>query len=97
MVADEIAAEIAREITPHGMDVVRVVLRVVVLDQEGRALNAIVVRLTALDRAGPRECHLAEIRALEARAPLRRDIICHPAEILVDETAQLCRLRGGQT
>ena len=55
--AQQIAAEIAGGVSPDGVEVVHVVLRVVVLDEEGRALEAVVVRAAALCLAGPGEVH----------------------------------------
>src|SRR5215203_550619 len=60
VLCEQIQAEIAVEFPPHRMDVVGVVLRVVVLDEERRALNAVVVPLSALETAHPRKLHLAE-------------------------------------
>src|SRR5262245_34113426 len=48
-------AEVALEVAPQGVRVVRAVLRVVVLDREARTLDAVVVRLTGLEAAGPHE------------------------------------------
>src|SRR6185295_86657 len=39
VLAQQIAPEVPVEVAPHGMNVVPVVLRVVVLDEEGRSLN----------------------------------------------------------
>ena len=47
--AQQILSEVAIEVTPHGVNVVRVVLRVVVLDQEGWSLHTIVVFLSPLE------------------------------------------------
>ena len=49
------APEVALEVPPHGMDVVGVILRVVVFDEEGGRLHAVVVRLAAARAAGPGE------------------------------------------
>ena len=55
VLAKEVAAEVAIEVPPDRVHVVAVVLRVVELDQERRALHAVVVLLAALELAGPRE------------------------------------------
>ena len=55
VLAQQVAPEVAVEVAPDRVDVIAVVLRVVELDQERRALHAVVVLLPALDRAGPRK------------------------------------------
>jgi hypothetical protein len=55
VVGKEVGAEIAGRIPPHGVNVIGVVLRVVVLDQESRALETVVVRAAWLVTAGPGE------------------------------------------
>ena len=67
---EEIRAEPVPRIVPDGVDVVGVVLRVVVLDEEAGSLNPVVMGLAAFDRAGPCERDLTEIGAFEARASL---------------------------
>jgi hypothetical protein len=46
-----VAADITGTITPHGMNVIPVVLRVVILDEEGRPLHTTVVWLADFERA----------------------------------------------
>src|SRR6185436_4191342 len=58
VVAQQIAAEIAAEITPHCMDVIGFVLRIVVFDQETGRLHAVVMRLAAGDTSRPRKLQL---------------------------------------
>ena len=60
MLAQEILPEVARKVAPDGMNVVGVVLGVVVFDEERRALHAVVVFLSLLDLAGPRERDLLD-------------------------------------
>ena len=60
VLAEQIAAEVAGEVAPDGMNVVAVVLRVVELDQERRALHAVVVFLASLRLPGPRERNLLD-------------------------------------
>src|SRR4029434_2057173 len=52
--AERVHAEVVSRIVPDRVDVVRPVLRVVVLDEERRAVQAIVVRLPRVHRPGPR-------------------------------------------
>ena len=55
VLAQQIAAEVASEVPPHGVNVIPVVLRVVVLDEESGTLNPIVMLLSPFRLAGPRE------------------------------------------
>src|ERR1051325_4275976 len=55
MLAEQIQSEITFKIAPDAVNMIRVVLSVIVLDQKQRRLDAVVVRVAALDAAGPRE------------------------------------------
>jgi hypothetical protein len=48
MLAEQVSTKVAVEVAPHRVDVVPVVLGVVVLDQERRALDAVVMLFAAL-------------------------------------------------
>src|SRR5207302_1242188 len=61
----EVAPEVAVEVPPDRVNVVAVVLRVVVFDEERRPLNAVVVLLPALGLARPRERDLADACLLQ--------------------------------
>jgi hypothetical protein len=62
---ERIEAEVALRIVPHRVDVVRVVLRVVVLDEQRRPVEAVVVRTLRVDRARPREVDPLELRRVK--------------------------------
>jgi len=55
VLGEQVRAEIAREVAPHGVVVVRLVLHVVVLDQERGPVDAVVMALALLEAAGPME------------------------------------------
>src|SRR5262249_5972989 len=79
--AEQVHAEIVPRIVPDRMDVVGAILRVVVLDQERRAVQPVVVRLSGIDGAGPREAHVLGAG------------VAHPAKLLVgDVTAHVARV-----
>src|SRR5262245_15591854 len=80
VLAQQVAAEVAVEVAPHRVDVVAVVLRVVVLDEERRSLDAVVVLLSALGLTGPREPDLLEARFLQLRRAVRGDVRSHEAD-----------------
>src|SRR4026209_1021380 len=58
MFLQQVFAEITFKVTPHRMDMVRVVLSVVILHEEGRALDAIIVRFAKFESASPGEQNL---------------------------------------
>ena len=80
-----VAAEVVVEIAPDGVDVVGVVLRVVVLEDEAWSLDAVVVRLAGFDPARPGEVDLAEARFFDLRPVFLGEVEAMPAEIEVDE------------
>src|SRR5260221_510074 len=74
MFAQEIAAEVAVEVAPDGMDVVAVVLGIVELDEKRRALHPVIVLLTAFEIARPGEGDFVETGRFELSHSLRRDV-----------------------
>src|SRR5262245_10326471 len=54
---EQVGAEVVPRVVPHGVDVVRAVLAVVVLDEERGTVQPVVVRLLRVDGPGPREAH----------------------------------------
>ena len=92
MLTQQIATEVTFEITPNSVDMIRVVLCIVVLDQEARSLNPVVVRFASTQRACPGEGDAGEIGFLQRRAATRSERIGHPAEVHVDESQQDCCL-----
>src|SRR5882757_5735970 len=56
----DVVTEIIFQIAPHGVNVIGVVLRVIVFDQESRPLDAVVVRLSRLQSAGPGKMDLVQ-------------------------------------
>ncbi len=91
----QVDAEVAVEIAPHGVDVVAFVLDAVVFDQEGRPLDAVVVQRALLDAAHPGEFHLVEARLLELCDALGRQRLGLSAGVLLDQREQHPALRRG--
>ena len=58
---EEVSPEIVLHVPPHGMDVVGVILRIVVLREEERSVKAIVVRFAAFLGARPRKMDIVQI------------------------------------
>ena len=73
VLGEDVAAKISVEVPPDGMNVVAVVLRVVVFDQERRALHLILILVSFLRRAGPGEHDGIGARRLDFRKARRRD------------------------
>ena len=46
---EQILAEVAAEIPPHGVNVIGVVLRIIQLNQERGCLNAVIMWIPAID------------------------------------------------
>jgi hypothetical protein len=55
MFGQRIATKVFGEVTPDGMDVVRIVLGIVILNHEAITLDAVVVLLSPLSRTHPNE------------------------------------------
>src|SRR3982074_3285292 len=67
------------------MNVIAVVLRVVVLNEERRALDPVVMLLAALGLAGPGEADLIDAGLLQAGQSIGRNVRCHEAGAEVDQ------------
>src|SRR5437899_4649072 len=60
--AQRVQSKIVVEVAPDGVDVVCVILRIVVLDDERRALNPVVVWLPRRAASGPGKVNLPQAR-----------------------------------
>src|SRR5215510_8425486 len=95
VIEEELVAEIGAVVAPHRVDVVAVVDRVVELDQEVRALDAVVVRGAALLPAGPAEPELLEAVGLDARHVASADLFGETPDERLDEIDEVARLIRG--
>src|SRR5260370_17385982 len=84
MLAQQVAAEVARKVAPHRMDVVGVVLRVVELDQKRGRLNAVVMPLAGLFAARPGKVQVAS-GFLDLFFPRLGDLVRHVGAIFVEQ------------
>ncbi|HEX3517100.1 MAG TPA: hypothetical protein VHT26_24175 [Trebonia sp.] len=88
---EDVVTEVAARHPPHRVHVVAAALRVVVLDQQPRALDAEVVPASALGGPGPREpqvlrptlaavsgARMAAAAPAAAPAPVSRGAACRP-------------------
>ena len=60
----QVTAEVALQVAPDTVDMIRVVLSVVVLDEDGWAMHPVVVRLAGLETASPSKVQLVKASAL---------------------------------
>jgi hypothetical protein len=93
VLAQEVAAEVAVVVAPHRVDVVAVVLRVVVLEHERRALYLVEVGLTRLAGPGPGERDLVDAGGSDLAHPIRRDVGGHHVRVALEQLRQQVALR----
>ncbi len=89
----QIAAEIAVEVAPDGVAVVRAVLDVVVLDDEVRRLDPVVVRRTGVGGTDPGEVDRVAGR-FDLGATLLGQVRRHVAGVLLDQRVEQFALFG---
>jgi hypothetical protein len=58
VLGQQVPGEVAAQVSPHGVDVIGLVLGVVVLDEQARTADRVMVARAWLDRPGPSEAHL---------------------------------------
>jgi hypothetical protein len=83
--AEKIHAEVPHRVSPDRVDVVGIVLRVVVLDEQARPLDPVVVGLATLTPAGPGEVHRVEGRPGQPCRLWLRDLLWQTVDVLADE------------
>ena len=60
MLGQQVPSEVAAQVAPYGVDVIGLVLGVVVLDEQARTAERVIVAGASLYRPGPSEAHLLE-------------------------------------
>ena len=80
--------EVAGEVTPHGVDVVGIVLGVVVFDDESRSLDAVVVCLMEIWFAVPGEGDLIESGRIDGLAAILLHIFGQIFEVFAQQILQ---------
>src|SRR5262249_20264363 len=78
-------AEVVVEVAVDAVDVIGPVLRVVVLNQERRALNEIMVRLAGFATASPLKTDLLRAGASDARQVLIREFLADALDVRAHE------------
>lgn len=64
MLLQQVTSKVIVEVSPDGVDMVRIVLSVVILEQERWSMNPVVMALTALSGACPSKADLAATRGV---------------------------------
>ena len=82
-----VEAEVGLRVAPDRVRVVGVALGVVVLDEQPRALQPVVVRRPGLGRTGPDQVHGVQ-RGRVGVAVQRRHLVRHPVEVAAQQLAQ---------
>ena len=83
--SEQVLAPVVGEVAPDGVDVVGAVLGVVVLDQEARAADRVVVAASGLLGPGPRERDGGQARARDPFPVGRGDVVAAPLEVMADQ------------
>ena len=97
VIEQDVAAEIGAQVAPHRVHVVDPALGVVVLDEQLRALHAVVVRLADFGAAGPRERQRAERVVVGVLGRLGvGELVGDAADVDVEQGAQDVALRRGE-
>src|SRR4051794_2750606 len=85
MARQQVLAPVVLEVPPDGVDVVRAVLGVVVLDEERRPAHGVIVAPARFVRPGPRERHVVEAGRLDAVPLDSRDLVAPAAQIVANQ------------
>src|ERR1700733_7807417 len=90
---EDVVTEVSLWVTPYRVGVVRVALRVVVLDEQPGTLEPVVERLTRIGGPGPRQVDPVE-HGVAGVAHLRWQPVGHPFQIGGQERAEQITLAG---
>src|SRR6478735_4747899 len=85
---ERVLAPVVGEVAPDGVDVVRPVLRVVVLEQERRAADRVVVASTWLGGPGPAERHVVQAVLGEAAPGRGGHVVAVATQVVADERVE---------
>src|SRR5439155_440596 len=80
------------EIAPDDMDMIGIVLRIVILNQERRPFDRIVVPLAAFLRASPGKADRIQAGLLDPRPDVRADFMRRPLDVLADHADEMAAL-----
>src|SRR5213075_2112744 len=89
-----VATEIVFKVAIDGVDVVGVVLRVIVLDDEVRTLHAVIVRLAAFEAAGPGEENLIGLGGVDFLQVFAGGVFTITENVFLDDVPEDLFLSG---
>src|SRR6202034_875127 len=90
---EDVVTEVGLWVTPYRVGVVRVALRVVVLDEQPGTLEPVIERLTRVGGPGPGQVDPVEHRVAGV-VHLRRQPVGHPLQVRSQHRAQQLTLAG---
>jgi hypothetical protein len=85
VLGQQVSGEVAAQVAPHGVDVIGLVLGVVVLDEQARTAERVIVAGASLDRPGPPEADLVESGVGDVGLGLVGDGGGSPIEVLPEQ------------
>ena len=85
VLAQNVASKVTFEIAPDGVDVIPLVLNIVVLDEEGGTLNAVVMFAAYFGRTGPGEGNILYAGISQNGQSRLGHIRWHIVEILIND------------
>src|SRR4029434_7596590 len=91
----QIHAKVAIKSAPHSMDVVRVVLGVIVLNEKRGALYRIVMRVATIQTACPGKMNLVDAGLFQTPQLFSRDVFGQVMSVFAKKIRQLLYLRLG--
>src|SRR5690606_17301363 len=92
----QVLAPVVLVVAPDGVDVVGVILGVVILDQEARFLDGVVVALAVLFRPRPGESDAVESRHLDPPPGPGADLVGRAGDVVAHQLDQVAALLASQ-
>jgi hypothetical protein len=83
VVPQRVAAEAQPRIVPDRVNVVGILLRVVVFEQQGWPVDSVIVRLTGIKRAGPGKMQVLDTGLAQPRKFDIGELAAQPYEVLL--------------
>src|SRR5262245_24308235 len=96
MLAEQVFTKVVLKITPDGMNVVGVVLRVIVFKKEGWALHSVIMRLALLNAAGPAKINFLNAGLFDFLNIFAGEVAAKALDITFDKPQQSITLAFGE-
>ena len=94
MLLQQVTSKVVVEVSPDGVNMVRIVLGVVILEQERWSMNPVVMALTALSGARPSKADLAATRGVYFGEVGDCEVTAKAADIFFDNAPEEFLLSG---